>query len=368
MNKILEFIFIIGFILLFVYLYAFTNIFYNPYGGNNGDGGMVVTTAPDNLRVYVSDETVSFYPATPITQVLLYRSNITNLRMTTIDSARILGYHKDTNFDCFSYTCGIRCFVKKLFNIPATPWDKQGNWIFECKTHKLIPRLDIDALRLRLAAEYGDKGLVKQLLSMGVKVNTFVNEYGETALLIACHNGRADIAQILLDAGADWNIKSNNGTKPLMDACSNGHSSVVKVLLSAGANANENDDGLTVLMVASQKGYTDVVNALISAGANVNDQTAQGVTALMWASFGGHSETVQALLAAGADYKLVDEEGYTALVWAVQTGKTEIVKILLEGGANANVSDKEGNSVLTMAQSNGYNDIEKLLRQFGADY
>jgi ankyrin repeat protein len=47
---------------------------------------------------------------------------------------------------------------------------------------------------------------------------------------------------ILLDAGADFNLKDNNGRTPLHSASWNDHANCVRILLDAGADLNLKDN------------------------------------------------------------------------------------------------------------------------------
>ena len=94
------------------------------------------------------------------------------------------------------------------------------------------------------------------------------NEPDMTALMAACLNGHADIANILINSGIDINEQDKNGDTALMFASYNGSKEIVKALLDKGAHVTTKDrDGDTALMFATSKGYTEIINMLKKAGA-----------------------------------------------------------------------------------------------------
>jgi ankyrin repeat protein len=58
---------------------------------------------------------------------------------------------------------------------------------------------------------------------------------GETALMYACKNGHRDVAELLLDRGADVGQAQQGGWTALMLARAKAHADVIELLLSRGA-------------------------------------------------------------------------------------------------------------------------------------
>jgi len=182
--------------------------------------------------------------------------------------------------------------------------------------------------RFLVAARDADAAALKRALAAGAMVNSR-NRLGETALVIVLKKERADLATLLLDAGADVNQAAVNGITPLMAAAFAGQDAIVKRLLKDGANPRAVDRlQKNAMIYAAGEGHTDVVLTLMSAGVAPNDVYANNLTALMWAAGFGKTATVRALLAAGADPAMKDNRGKTAADIAREQGFSETVAVL----------------------------------------
>jgi outer membrane protein assembly factor BamB len=92
----------------------------------------------------------------------------------------------------------------------------------------------------------GDLEKVKTDLASGVDVNA-KNKYGATALLFASDKGNVEMLNLLLQNGAEVNVKDSfYGGTPLTFAAFNGHVDAVKLLLQKGANNPEDVLGVAV--------------------------------------------------------------------------------------------------------------------------
>ena len=89
------------------------------------------------------------------------------------------------------------------------------------------------------AARNGDVEQVRQALEANIDVNS-ANSYGATALMYACDRGHKEVVELLLEKGADPNVKDNfYGFTPLFWANSKGKTEIVELLKSKGAKSNE---------------------------------------------------------------------------------------------------------------------------------
>ena len=214
-----------------------------------------------------------------------------------------------------------------------------------------------------------DPDFAKMLIDAGADVNVKIN-WGWTPLFLAASNSQIEIAQLLITAGADVNSRDPDGTTLLMIAASNGHAEIARLFIAAGADVNARDNReWTALIFAAIYGHTETAQLLIAAGADVNAISRYGYTALMLAARVGHTETVKLLIDERADVNARnarDNGGRTALMEAAENGHTEIAQLLITASADVNASNIRGETSLMMAVSKGYAEIEKLLRDAGA--
>ena len=187
---------------------------------------------------------------------------------------------------------------------------------------------------------------------MGNKHGKLARIHRNTSLHEAVEEGRADVVQVLIDAGADIEEKDSEGRTPLLLACWSGYLDAVKVLVQAGAELRVADhNGRTCLTLASCEGHTETVRYLVSLGQVDVDQGGgdrSGNTALHEAVGQNHADVVQVLIDAGADIEKKDSSaGRTPLFHACKEGYLDIVKVLVQAGAS--VTDHNGRTCLTAA-------------------
>jgi ankyrin repeat protein len=158
----------------------------------------------------------------------------------------------------------------------------------------------------------------------------------EMSLLYAARIGDLATVDDCLRRGEDVNaIDVNNGYSPLIWALSQDHVDVAQMLLESGADPNfVAKHGETALMVAAERGMsTETFTHLLDSGADPNLQTGAG-TALILAALYSPIEVVQLLLDSGADPDLSDGEGgYTAAYAAMMGGRKDVFDLLIAAGA-----------------------------------
>jgi hypothetical protein len=91
-----------------------------------------------------------------------------------------------------------------------------------------------------------------------------------TALHQCVRLSNTKMMKILLDLGANVEIKDADGETPVFVASSSSDPELARLLLQAGANPNvKAKDGWSALMVATRDGYHQIVKYLLDAGADV---------------------------------------------------------------------------------------------------
>lgn len=183
-----------------------------------------------------------------------------------------------------------------------------------------------------------DAAQIQDLLSRGADLDAR-DEAGRTALLIATHGNRIEIARTLIEAGADVNAKDRINDSPYLYAGARGHLAILKTTLAHGADVKStNRYGGTALVPASERGHVDTVRTLIDAGVDVDHVNNLGWTALLEAIILGdggerHQQIVGLLVKAGADINLADRDGVKPLHHARSRGYRKIEAILAAAGA-----------------------------------
>lgn len=194
---------------------------------------------------------------------------------------------------------------------------------------------------LHVSVAWGNTRTAQLLLENGADVNARRCGWGKTALFDAVElsgygvnsslrdllaaTKRIAMTRLLLDYGADINIKSDNGESILYAAANGGYADVLELLLKAGACRHLEDttksDGFSPLMAASCAKQGAVTRMLLEMGADCNRHAANGLGALSLAVEPIHpvtdpTSTIEALLEYGADVN-GDGQSISPLFWAV---------------------------------------------------
>lgn len=218
---------------------------------------------------------------------------------------------------------------------------------------------------LMLAADSGFAELLVQLLNKGADVN-FQDRGGDTALILASHQGNAEIVRLLSSrAETNVNVQQVAGNTALMIASRKGHAEIVEILLARkDIDVNVKDkNGDTALILTSFEGKAEIVQILLAAeGIDIDIKNDDGNTALMMASISGNANIVQMLINKEANINIQNKDGNAALIFATENPDTSIMQILLaEDGINVNIKNNNGYTALMLAALNPDANVVRIL-------
>ena len=112
---------------------------------------------------------------------------------------------------------------------------------------------------LVIASYNGQPGATAALLAAGAQVDGAADARGNTALMGVCFKGYVEIAQILIDAGADVNRRNGVGQTALMMAALVNKTAIIDLLLEHGADpAIVDAAGNSVQSLALSQDNTDL--------------------------------------------------------------------------------------------------------------
>ncbi len=162
---------------------------------------------------------------------------------------------------------------------------------------------------------------------------------GRTALLVATHADRVEVARLLIARGADVNARDDIEDSPFLYAGAEGRLQILRLTLAAGADLKStNRYGGTALIPAAHHGHVETVRELLKTTIDVDHVNRLGWTALLEAIILGdggpaHTEIVRLLVAHGASLQRADAQGVSPLRHAEQRGQTAIAELLRAAGA-----------------------------------
>jgi ankyrin repeat protein len=228
-----------------------------------------------------------------------------------------------------------------------------------------------DRITLPLAVSEGKAEIVQLLLKAGADPNAQPYEENEittngrilydhySSYIIKgaplCLAEEPEIIQILLEGGANPNLQNKLGCTPLCFASSNAYQDkaleIIELLLEGGADPNIGKSPLLGLM--DKKISTLLVPILLKAGANPNIIDENGATPLHLIAIYNDLSLTQELLKYGAHIDARDNFQKTPLHIAVIRSSEKYVEQLLKQGADPNTRDAEGKTPLHIS-SNDY--------------
>lgn len=238
---------------------------------------------------------------------------------------------------------------------------------------------DIDAIcpnrhlsPLQIATVSGHTEVMRLLMEKGANINVKTRE-GASLLHLAAQRQDQHCCDFLLARGANPNLASDDGITPLHTAVVYGGVENLRLLLSKGADPNaKRSDGNTGLHLAIEHDRKAELEMLLDNGADVNAQNGQKFTPLHCAAIKRNSVISQTLIMSyNADPNIVDHEGLSCLHRAARSGSSDTVKFILSSPRCEPIDIDarcDGMTAVHYAILNGHQSIVKTLLQYGAEY
>ncbi len=223
-------------------------------------------------------------------------------------------------------------------------------------------------IALGLAAHRGHTSIVELLIEKGADVN-LKNKMGAIALhYAAAYSSDKKIVNLLIDKNADINAKDNNGDTPLNYAINGKQKEIANLLLDKGATfKTKGYDTHYLLYVAASAGINRIVDKTINKDTRFLYTRPKGSTLLHAASQGGLTEFAKQLISKGLKTGMTNVYGETPLHLAAANGHKDIIDLLLKKGADINTKTKNGKTPLHFAKKNDHKNIADYLIKKGAN-
>ena len=185
---------------------------------------------------------------------------------------------------------------------------------------------------LMLASMNGHVQAVQTLLDRGSDVNAQIETNRNTALTLACFQGKHEVVTLLLDRKANLEHRAKTGLTPLMEAASGGHFEVGRLLLDHDADVNappvpSSKD--TALTIAADKGHARFVELLVSRGADIEVKNKKGNSPLWLACHGGHIDVIKIMVDNSVDVNSMDNRKVSCLMIAFRCGHIHVAEYLV---------------------------------------
>jgi len=225
---------------------------------------------------------------------------------------------------------------------------------------------------LEMAIRKRDLDLAQLLMDNGANIR-YTDEDGNTLFHTSASINSNKNVDFLLLKGLDINARNNNGETPLHIAAEKGYDSVVEQMINNGADlfAVDNNNYMPMhIHVFVYESDEEKVGWLLSKGVDVNMNQIEGGIAPMHLAAGyGDLDMVKFLHDNGADLNIRADDGLAPFHAAAgRRGKVEVLDYLINNGVNVDVTNDEGYTALFEAiMSFSEPEIILFLLEKGAD-
>ncbi len=219
--------------------------------------------------------------------------------------------------------------------------------------------------KLLEAANSGNVKVVRELIKADPKLIEAKLRYGETVLHFAARNKSDAVLKLLIKAGVDLSVKSEDGDTALRYAICNKNPNLFKLLIDADVDGNLAKE--TLLEAASNREIS-VLERLIKLDPKLaTAQSEDGSTALHLMMKRGNLNEIAPLIKM-SDLTIKSKDGSTPIHSAAYYGKVDVVKALLGADSKLAIAkSKDGSTAIHIAARHAHKDVVELLIDYGVD-
>lgn len=186
------------------------------------------------------------------------------------------------------------------------------------------------------------KAIIEIMLEHKAELNVQDNE-GNTALMHAVILNRFPLVELLLQAGADFELTNKKEKTALILAKKYGYKLIelcIEQFIQKKRTWLENNKA-TELMYAAHMNNISKVRKLLMHGVNVNEQNTYGLSLLSFAVENNNIQLVEELLQAGADPRILSPYGISMCEYARKNSSERVTSLLSEAAEKLNAPLRE---------------------------
>ena len=225
---------------------------------------------------------------------------------------------------------------------------------------------------LHFAVDTANLEMINFLLDRGFDINNQKNSLSNTPLHIAVKKGLTDIVYVLLEKGANTELKNINGNTPLDLAREKQFSRIIKLLESTVLPGLQKQQQLqlqlqrhpersnNIFEAVKNNRFDDVEHFLEYKKIDINIQDKDGRTPLHWAIVHKNNDMIKYLIQKGASLEIKDSKNNTPSLLAKHL-KVTLDMATDQSGDDKNVIKEE---LLTCIYKYLYDDWEKHRSRF----
>lgn len=215
---------------------------------------------------------------------------------------------------------------------------------------------------LATAVRIKQREIVELLLGYGCRMLQHSGFEGKSAFHWTASYGDVELAQILLNYGADINHNGLFLQTALHYAVIAGEEEMVTWLLYNRAKFLENADKRNALHIASIHGNTLIVACLLDYGCSYNIRDQFGFLPFGLACLRGHLDVVKLIVEKTSGNVDLND----GLLHAAESGYLAVIEYLVKCGAQVNFRNANGETPLSVAAARGQYQVVLLLLSHGA--